>query len=424
MIDQRKDSISFLVGLGILFPLFFTLSGGIYRAKETLLDSGGVISKLPLPISILTCVIALALLYRRWPQAKVGLMMVIGTVAALLASLLLADNGTALYQRKTIMMAQVILPLIGLLVGQLTEGKKGLAIAFLTVLTVIIPLQLYLPHTQLEWTGLVDVNRPDRPADKFGLFTIYSHAEYVNVILVCAFGYAATTLFFERGLWIALLAIAVVFYTVESNSFLVIGASIGLFSAFAYWSFRKSVARIGRSKSTAASILLFVALTLSIHLSRHTEFIGTIVDTAGPKVSSLLEGKVPLNILERLGDWEFFGERILETPRTLIVGHPEPMPREVRTSPHNWYIDIAYTFGLIGLLPVVVLLGHTGRLCWNCRASLTHDTWGLAAIVFFLVVIDSNFKVTLRQPYPGIFAFFMWGMLLSRLYILSRQERS
>ena len=31
------------------------------------------------------------------------------------------------------------------------------------------------------------------------------------------------------------------------------------------------------------------------------------------------------------------------------------------------------------------------------------------------VVIDSNFKVTLRQPYPGIFAYFMWGLLLSRL---------
>jgi hypothetical protein len=36
-------------------------------------------------------------------------------------------------------------------------------------------------------------------------------------------------------------------------------------------------------------------------------------------------------------------------------------------------------------------------------------------MVAFLVLVDSNFKVTLRQPYPGIFAYFLWGLLLSRL---------
>lgn len=36
-------------------------------------------------------------------------------------------------------------------------------------------------------------------------------------------------------------------------------------------------------------------------------------------------------------------------------------------------------------------------------------------LVRFLVLVDSNFEVTLRQPYPGIFAFFLWGLLLARL---------
>lgn len=48
---------------------------------------------------------------------------------------------------------------------------------------------------------------------------------------------------------------------------------------------------------------------------------------------------------------------------------------------------------------------------------LPAQTWWLTVIVFYLVVIDSNFKVTLRQPYPGIFAYFMWGLLLSRLRV-------
>jgi len=33
----------------------------------------------------------------------------------------------------------------------------------------------------------------------------------------------------------------------------------------------------------------------------------------------------------------------------------------------------------------------------------------------FLVVIDNDLKVTFRQPYPGLFGFFLWGLLLSRL---------
>ena len=104
-----------------------------------------------------------------------------------------------------------------------------------------------------------------------------------------------------------------------------------------------------------------------------------------------------------------------ENKTTLLVGHAEPMPREIRSSPHNFYIDIAYTFGLLGLLPIVGLIGYTAYLCWQRRKYLSGSTWWLIAIVAYLVLIDSNFKVTLRQPYPGIFAYFLWGLLLARL---------
>jgi DHA1 family tetracycline resistance protein-like MFS transporter len=43
---------------------------------------------------------------------------------------------------------------------------------------------------------------------------------------------------------------------------------------------------------------------------------------------------------------------------------------------------------------------------------------GLAVVVLFVLLIDSNAKVPLRQPYPGIFFFFLWGLLLARLQAL------
>jgi hypothetical protein len=36
-------------------------------------------------------------------------------------------------------------------------------------------------------------------------------------------------------------------------------------------------------------------------------------------------------------------------------------------------------------------------------------------ITIFLLLIDNSFKVGLRQPYPGIITFFLWGLLLSKL---------
>jgi hypothetical protein len=35
--------------------------------------------------------------------------------------------------------------------------------------------------------------------------------------------------------------------------------------------------------------------------------------------------------------------------------------------------------------------------------------------VVFALFVDSMFKVPLRQPYPGIFFFFLWGLLLAQL---------
>jgi hypothetical protein len=40
---------------------------------------------------------------------------------------------------------------------------------------------------------------------------------------------------------------------------------------------------------------------------------------------------------------------------------------------------------------------------------------GLTIVVLFLVIPDNLLKVGMRQPYPGIITFFLWGLLLARL---------
>ena len=46
----------------------------------------------------------------------------------------------------------------------------------------------------------------------------------------------------------------------------------------------------------------------------------------------------------------------------------------------------------------------------------------LSVVVFFLLFVDNFVKVGMRQPYPGIVAFFLWGILLSRLGALAEHQ--
>lgn len=392
------------IGLGILFPIFFQLDGGVYRDAYPLEDSLGVLSKLPLPVSILVCVAILAFLAGNLDRVKPAVAMIFGMLAVGFVSLWLGSDGLALHQRKLIMTLQVMLPLAGLLLGQLVGDKdKVIARAFLCVLSIVVPIQLLATWWQ---DGAVLTSY-------LYVFSIYSHIQYVPLIFVCAFAYSLISLWSEHKVWLCILAGPLLFYATTSYSFLTVFACISVLVAFLASSLRERRIKTV-SMVIALAFLVIASLGLLLYFGK-TYGQRTPMSAPYEKFELLLSGNIPANVQERFADWKLFGKGIIETKKTLVFGHPQPMPREIRSSPHNWYMDIAYTFGVIGLLPIFGLIAYTSYVLWKSRKVLPLQTWWLAGIVFYLVVIDSNFKVTLRQPYPGIFAYFMWGLLLFRL---------
>jgi O-antigen ligase len=142
----------------------------------------------------------------------------------------------------------------------------------------------------------------------------------------------------------------------------------------------------------------------------------TTAKDAGTSSSAPGSGGVR-NVAERFSDWTLFGHGIFESPKALLFGHARPLAREQRSSAHNFYIDFTYNFGFLALLPLLALIAYTGVLLWRRRREVTtsESLFALAAVVAFLVLIESNLKVSLRQPYPGIAIYFLWGLLLARL---------
>jgi hypothetical protein len=407
----NNNLLNWAIGIGLLFPLFFQLSGGIYDGF--LNDSGGNLVTLPLPVAVLVCFGGIALLLKRLRQACVAWIFLAAMILVLLASVLFANPELRIEIRKLILLAQFVMPMFALPLGRMINDDKVVPEAFLVVLLAVVPAQLLAGWLQ----GTLTLTH------SLYVFSIYQHFQFVPPVFVCAFAYATVALWDTHRKWLLFLFPWMSIYVIASVSFLTIAAFIVFAAAFT--GLRLRAAKKIRGPRLAAITLAGIAL-MTAGIGAYYEVArnkSSIVGDGGryiAKFYSLSEGKLPINVSERLADWTLFGSGIIETPRTMVFGHVAPLAREVRSSAHNWYIDIAYSFGLISLLPVLLLIGYTASSYWRSRRSLSIETKWLALVVLFLVVIDSNFKVTLRQPYPGIFAYFMWGLLLSHLHASCR----
>jgi hypothetical protein len=234
---------------------------------------------------------------------------------------------------------------------------------------------------------------------------------------VAAFCFVMAHLWSEHKPALRFLTVVMGIYAMASASFL----AIGLYSVFVIAFFMRRMWQletgrlIGFALFGAGMAAACVAVALFYGFAeKNTSIIGDGGQYLG-KFHTLVNGKMPVNLEQRLGDWRLYRDGISESPRTMLLGHAEPPPREVKTSAHNWYLDFVYSFGLVPLAPLLALMIYTACLLYRSRKTLPGQTWWLAALVAFMVLVDSNFKVTLRQPYPGIFAFFIWGLLLTRL---------
>ena len=421
--DKTLLKIIWAISIALLFPLFFQLSGGIYNSFAPIVDSGGLLAKLPLPISIIACFGGILVFKNNYKRAFLAFSLLIGMLVAMLASLFFAGAVFDIQYGKIILLCQCILPVFGLMLGQMViDNEKIVPKAFLYVLLLVVPIQLIATFSAGSLTLTHNLY----------LFSIYQHFQYVPLIFVCAFAYAMVNLWDSHIKIFYVLTPLMFVYAIASISFLTIIAFVGFVAFFAYTKLRTYVNKIIAILIIIMGVMfLAVGMQAYFGIAKNYTSIGRMQSSSTRltadgsqyvgKIQTLSDGKTPANVLERFEIWKLYESRITESTKTLILGHDAPLPREVRTSAHNWYLDMIYNFGLISVIPTFLLIAYTSHLAWQLKEKLPNETLWLVAIVFYLVVVDNNLKVTLRQPYPGIFAYFLWGLLLSKL-IYRRDE--
>ena len=81
-------------------------------------------------------------------------------------------------------------------------------------------------------------------------------------------------------------------------------------------------------------------------------------------------------------------------------------------SSHNLLLDIIYKFGLILIVPYLYLFFVIFNNFRHLK-NRTDDYFSLL-ILLMVIVIENIFKLSLKQPYPGINCFYLIGYYLKK----------
>ena len=253
------------------------------------------------------------------------------------------------------------------------------------------------------------------------------------MVLVCAFVIACFSLWPNKVYRTVLivLAIPIGVYAMLTLSMLTVGGLlIGSVTFVAY----RYLRTCGKGQKGPLLLLLMIAIGMygAIPVVEKTlreegktgdflEMPGT-VRTGDGEITVLRMVSVTRNIAERVATWKFYIDEIARSGDEWVFGHETPPDRERYPSAYNYYLDFVYNFGVVALVPIMWLIASTlwksGRN-WK-DISANPDFFALLGAVLFLVLVDNSLTVGLRQPYPGIVTFFLWGVLLSRLSALGR----
>lgn len=429
IVSQRHiNALRIAIATLVVMPLFLTLGTGVFRSEEIFYDSLGLLSRLPIPVSVLACFAGIILLgsFRRANLALTAIFLFF--VLMILATVATTFGSSAEERSKFLLLLQYVMPTFGLVLGMTYEGQKsgGLLVAKsgLVVIAALMPLQLIASWAQ-HHTSLTPY---------LYLFSIYQHLEYVPAVVAGSFIFGLFSLWNLRSWRVLILLLTPVFatYLVVSGSMAAASFSLIGYVVFGLKRLRASHVNIRRTVWKVSGLVsgLVFGLGVVFDSSVHWRWKFSGIDSRAGKeaAETHLPGMTGFNLSRSTGDridiWSFHLHEILADPSTFLFGHAAPLARSVWPSAHNYYLDVAYNFGVLATLVIIGLVVITTIRLYRYRESVLacSSTTGLMLVVMYLTLLDSLIKVSLRQPYSGIFAFFLWGLLLARIDQLRTAE--
>jgi hypothetical protein len=426
----------------VFAPVFFQLDGRLYTDPATVEAPRGMVTNLPIPISVLVCAIAVAFMARRWLRDPLVLIL-ISAVPLMFVTSLVAGDGAMSWTKSKLLLFQFALPMAGFAVGREIARDTD---AVLRAGRWLLGLTVAVATAQLASTWFRH-GSPLLVSDVFGI-EIYGHLQYVPVLVMAAYVVGVFAVIGSPASSAKLRRAAMLFAPVMA---MYVAASMSLTALLGFWMALLLLVAlpVGRANRFVAAASLVVAVCLSAaytvtatsrSAAFQAKFLGLSAEEAlaasGKDVLQASSEDMPAlppgvdpellpNVSERYVYWEYFVRNSTSSVRSFLFGHTEQPDIRVYPSAHNYYLDLLYNFGVLPLVPIAVVIASTLLYGLLSAGALRRSPAlaGLAFITLLLLVIDNGLKVSMRQPYPGIATFLLWGMLSMQLemHLLNRR---
>ena len=487
---QNKSIV--LLGLPIIIcPIFFQLSGNIFLEewgrdpstwlnlanfntglKPFIYDHNNDLTKIPLPISILFCSF-LIFLIGKYNDSKISLYFL--CLSFILISFIILVNHNKDYKfliQKFVNLSQFMIPYLGLIVGQMIY--KQISKDQIIEKTLFLFLMFFIPFQMFSSS----IQQVPALTPYVYLFSIYQHLQYVSTVFMMSFIVCFTMLWDIKyfKLFLVPLAYVMLQYSILANSLTVsILLKLGLSCFLVY----KLIFYFKDKFNLLLLLTTFIVFNpemLSLYdKNKIKNFIGNtnnyavseykekdikpieILDSKLNKSSEntnnnviseykkrdikpieILDNKLnkssentnisflPVNAKIRMIYWEYYLKEIFNDKRILFLGSYKD--NNTQYGPHNYYLELIYSYGVFSLLPILILILYSiylfKLLLYQFKKINSRDRLFCLTLffcLFFYLFIDNNFKVSLKQPYSGIFIFFLWGVFISKINFINKR---
>lgn len=408
----------------LFIPLFFQIHAGVFNDKAMVFDSKGGLSLLPIPISVLGCFLGVLLL-GNYQQAKLSFTFIFTTfILMTFATIITTGESAGLEESKFIFLIQFVMPMFGLVLGQFfyEQGDENhnlvLEKTLLFVLLMFVPLQIICTWLQ----GLYYLS------PYLYLMSIYQHLQYVPIVFVSAY------LLVFAGLW-SLPKYRIYLVALMLLMSIYVVASLSVMAMLLFYAGKLGLIwhQYKKDRSRLLPIAIFVSLFISIfyfssflepNLKQKNSYFTDLQNQSieVEKATSVLQ----VNFVQHLPSWKYYFGGIKDNAKSVVFGHAERPDRNLHPSAYNYYLDFVYNFDLLAMIPLLLLGFYTLKQISQCAVKATNINErdvvllsALSGVVLFLLFVDNSLKVSLRQPYSGIFTFFLWGLLISKLSNIS-----
>lgn len=382
------------LAVSVLVPFFVQIGNGMFLAKEMLVTDRYTLLTLPIPVSIFLTYLAI-LTIGSYRSVHLSLSVLFFTfVLMCFSTLIVAAHTENLEREKIILIIQFVLPMGALVLGEMTKvsllGEARIERGFLYVLAVLVPWQLVASWLQggLQLTSYMY------------LFSIYQHMHYVPIVFVSAYVLVMFSLWPNMK---------------YKRTLLVLSPLMGIYVAAALSPMASMILTLGlvifsisrwRIESNRLSLLLVIGVLAIFSLYSYVE------------ISAMINfNRLTGMVTETVSSWRQYFAEIGGSARSLFLGHASVYDKYKFPGSHNYYLDMVRNFGLVAIIPVLLMIAYTLKAAFMAKRNVLSNPMllGNGLVLLFLLVIDNSTQVSLRQPYSGVFTFFIWGLFLARL---------